>query len=284
MRVDVIEAEDRPGNLDDLVKSLSGPTIEEALNTPENKEEASPERVARTLEVKDEELPERMRGKSMSEIVDMYKNLESVYGRMANDLGQQRKLTDRLLDLKRESDLQTHTPKIEIKSADLLDNPVEAIEKVVSARLSESEKQTQARVQQLEGQLAAQTFITRHPDFNQIANDPEFGKWVRGTSYRARLADQAMSGDWGVADELVSEFKDRKGAKPAPKDEESEEIAGAKKVSLESKTAQEGNSKKSGKIFRRVDLIALKMNKPDVYYDDAVQTEIIRAYNEGRVK
>jgi hypothetical protein len=43
-----------------------------------------------------------------------------------------------------------------------------------------------------------------------------------------------------------------------------------------------GTGESSKRVYRRADLIRLKMTEPDRY--DALSEEIIKAYQEGRVK
>lgn len=233
----------------------------------------------------DEDLPAKLKGKSLKEVAEMYVNLESSYGRMANDLGTQRKLTDRILDLKRETDLgQNGGPaKVEIKSADLLENPTATLERFSEAR----EKQSEQRLAQMEMTLAAQTMMLQHPDYVEIAQSADFANWVQASPFRLRAARAAHAGDWATASDLLTEYKAT--AKKAPKvdDEEQSEDdarAAAKKAGLESGGQSSATTKKSSKIYRRADLMRLKAERPDVYEDPDFQREIILAYHEKRVR
>src|SRR5688500_15488532 len=106
--ISLIDAdEDIPGNLSQVKKDLGDAITESALAaSPKNDATATPAKKTRVIEVNDEELPENLRGKDVKDLVSMIKDSQSTIGRMANDLGQQRALTDRLLDLKRQSDLR----------------------------------------------------------------------------------------------------------------------------------------------------------------------------------
>jgi hypothetical protein len=236
------------------------------------------------------DLPAKLRGKTPQQIAEMYVNLESAYGRMANDLGQQRKLTDRLLDLKRDTDIQQNTPpkKVEIKSSDLLENPTEALERFSEAR----ESQNQARLAELEARLAAQTLVQAHPDYLEVAQSPEFAAWVQASPIRVRAVRAAQSGDWSAAGDLLTEYKSQKPATKVDEtddnDQQQQTEAQARKAaaaaSLESSSQGSSGAQKSGKIYRRVDLMRLRAEKPDTYYGSEFQAEILRAYAEGRVK
>lgn len=278
-----VMSEEGAGNLNDLTKSLAeeAATLTAAAQpTPPAKEKEQ------TVE---DEVPEKFKGKSVKEIVESYKNLESQLGRMANDLGQQRVLTDRLLNLKRESDLSANggTPRKaeipQIKATDLADNPSEAINKVVEARLAAREQETATQSAELARQAAAARLIADHPDYQQYVNNSEFMNWVQGSALRRSAAQRAQQGDFDEGNALLTEFKEHK--KGVSKQNEETNLEGARKASLES--GSRGNAEtgaKGGKTYKRVDLIKLRMEDPDRYYSDEFQSVIMKAYSEGRVK
>ncbi len=238
-------------------------------------------------------LPEKLRGKSKREIAEMYQNLESMNGRMANDLGQQRSLTDRLLDLKRTDDLgrnsapQNQPKKVDISSAELLDKPTEALERFATSRESALEAKLNDRLSRLEQATVAQTFAVKHPDVQTVAKSTEFVDWVRQSPTRQRAANAAAAGDYGAADDLMTEFKGRQApTKKGNEEVQDENIRAARSASLESgaSNSPETGTKKSGKIYSRADLMRLKLENPDKYYDDAYNAEIQLAYAENRVR
>lgn len=279
------------GTLDSFQKELQQAVAEDAPGTEDGTDEQTPAKKVRTIEVNDDELPDNLKGKDVKDLVRMYQDSQSTIGRMANDLGTQRKLTDRLLDLKREEDLQRNgaPAKVQVSGTELLDNPTEAIDRIVAARLAEQEQATAARIAKLEGQSAAQQFASRHPDWQQIAADQNFHQFVQGSSYRQRVAASAANGDWSAAEELVSEYKDRQQVVATKQKTEKEvkektNLDAAKAASLESGTSANKSSGSGGRIWRRVDLLRMQMERPEEYYDEATQAVIMKAYREGRVK
>jgi hypothetical protein len=206
---------------------------------------------------------------------------------MANDLGTQRKLTDRLLDLKRDTDLHSNgaPQKVEIKSSELLENPTAALEKFTQARESENQK----RLAELEARLAAQSLIQSHPDYLDIAQSQEFAQWVQASPTRVRAVAAAQAGDWSAAGDLLSEYKSQRKAQVDSEeteegDDEQQARAAAKKATLESNSQGNAGAKKGGKIYRRSDLMRLRAERPDIWENEEFQAEIIRAYAEKRVK
>lgn len=278
----IVDVDNAPGDLDDLTKSLKEAVVEEQKPQEEPQEPAEP------VEAPDPLSGTKFEGKSVEDILDSYKNLESAYGRMANDLGDQRKLTDRLLDLKRDEDLGKNEPELpKIAGADLLDKPNETLESYLSQREARTRSEYDDRIAQMESQMAQDRFMQKHPDFMTLGQDPDFLGWAQATPTRNAVAQQAASGDWTAADALLSEYKsgsEKPQQQALPLEDNAQaDLEAAKQVSLES-AAQGGGEGTTGKVYRRADLIQLKIERPDVYGDPAFQDEILKAYRDGRVK
>lgn len=280
----LVDAPDQAGDLSQLEKDLA-----QAAQSRKQPAAKKPQQKPADDSSNDEDvaLPPKLRGKTREQIAEMYANLESAHGRMANDLGTQRKLTDRLLDLKRDTDLQSNgaPQKVEIKSSELLENPTAALERFTASRESENQK----RMAELEARLAAQTLMTQHPDYLEVAQSSEFAQWVQASPIRVRAVQAAQAGDWSAAGDLLSEYKAQ--AKQAPvqdeeavEDEEQQARNAAKKATLESNSQGNAGTKKGGKTYRRADLMRLRAERPDVWENEDFQREILIAYNEGRVK
>lgn len=279
--VDIADDITPVGNSDNIVKQLSESVAASGSNT-----EIAPSRTSADTT----NLPDKLKGKTLEDIASMYVNLESTYGRMANDLGQQRKLTDRLLDLKRAEDLGKQTPKAEdVKTSDLLENPTQTLEKFASQRDRSLKETYDERIQRLEGSLAQSRFEQKHSDYQTVANDPAFVQWVQKSNLRTRAAQAAYNGDWTAADELLTEYKAQVGsvAVTAPKSDDSADanLKAAKAAGLDSSGASaDAKRGKGGKVYSRAELLNLRLRDPDTYYNDAFQSEILLAHSEGRVK
>lgn len=260
------------GNSSRALESLTEERAEAAAATKPNPtvEEAAPAKPA--------EDP-RFAGKSREEILDMYRNLEVHQGRLANELGQQRRTLDELLLDKRRQDLSQNggsAPKVE--AADLLTRPQEVLDQYVNARARELVEPVAQRLNQLESALATSSFTTRHADSEQIVNSPEFRAWVGETPLRKQLAQNAAGGNAQAADALLTEYKL---SKRLPGRNLEAALDKAEKATLESNQPSEPAAKQTGKTYRREDLIALRMRNPDEY--NRLSDSIMQAYREGRV-
>ena len=251
------------------------------------------ESVEREVPEQESALPEKYRGKSVEDVVEMHRNAESELGRRSNELGQYKRLTDELLDLKRRDDLAkggavqdepAEEPLPEISSTDLLENPTEAVTRLLDARDQRNEKKQRRRDEEAEMTAQQQAFAESHPDAQEIVNDADFVKWVGGNRSRALLGYQASQGDLVAGDALLTEWKESRSTEEPASEETEDTLSDARKATTESVGNSPTPDAPAGKVYRRLDLIRLKLEDPEAYADEAFQREIIRAYAEGRVK
>lgn len=291
----LVDVNNEAGNMDQLTADLTQ-AVQQRSSEPKTTE--APAADPAPAAAPTTKLPPKLEGKSLDEIVQMYSNLESAYGRMANDLGTQRKLTDRMLDLKRDEDLGRNTPPaqvepVTVKGADLLDNPTETLDKYFESRLAQLQQGQADRLNEVEVSLAEQQFTAKHGDISDLGSDEGFTQYVTATPLRQSLAQKAAQGDFQAADQLLDEWNAVKALMPSPAPAgdagQTEDPAPAADPNLEAarKAALEGSNtgaQSSGKQYRRADLIELKLTKPHIYADPAFQDEIMLAYAQGRVK
>jgi hypothetical protein len=230
----------------------------------------------------------RFAGKSAADVVDMYKNLESHSGRLASQLGEARNSVNALILGKRENDLRQNTQPTEaykVQPADLMVNPTEALDRYLQGRTSPEVSRLQERLGQLEQQLHSSTFTMKHPTAETITSDPAFSAWVKQTPLRQRLAQSASQNNMIDADLLLTEWQSAQTTQTDTVNNTGDKArALARAVTLESGGhGTESGTRKSGKVFRRGDLIALRQRDPDKYESQELQNEIVKAYLEGRV-
>lgn len=229
------------------------------------------------------EVPEKFRGKSAMEVVEMYRQQESELGRKNNEIGQLRRLTDEVLGLAKASRDSANQPtKKPIAADDLLNDPDAVITNRVRELADERAQATEARQARLEGQLALQSFERKFPTYQNDLTDPKFLTWLQKTGTRQNLAGQAANGNYFAADELFTLYNE---SRPAEGNGSDPNIAAARKAGLAkgggSAVADTTGSGK--KIYKRSDLIDMRIkNRED--FDRRFETEFLPAYKEGRVK
>jgi hypothetical protein len=227
------------------------------------------------------ELPAKFQGKSVEDIINSYANLEKEFGRQGNELGELRKLSDKLIS----RTLEQSGPKVasevkeeEITEEQYLNDPLNTIKKLVS----EAVKPLQETVKSSTDSKRLQELEAKHPDARQLVQDEEFQSWVLESQARQKMWGKATEGDADFADELFSSYKREKQrpASTAPEDVgASEELTAATSISQGgSKDSALGSTKKT---YSRAAIINLSLNDPRRYA--ALQDEIMKAYAEGRV-
>jgi hypothetical protein len=223
------------------------------------------------------ELPEKYRNKSLEEVVRMHQEAEKLIGKQAQEVGEIRKLSDELIKQNlgsKQQRVQEEEPEV-----DFFQDPQKAVQATIDKHpdvLAARQASMDFKRMQVQQKLSQE-----HPDFSQVVGDAEFQNWVKGSSVRLALYAKADSEfDYDSANELLSTFKQLRGIK-AKQAEQTSDATRAKNM----KAAQVdvgGSGESSKRVYRRADLIRLKMTDPVRY--ESLSDEIMQAYAEGRVK
>lgn len=229
-----------------------------------------------------EELPEKYKGKSAAEIVKMHQEAEKMIGRQAQEVHEVRSLADQLLKQQLESNKTKQTTE-QTQEEDFFADPQSAVNRTVDqhpAVLAAKQASLDLKKMQTGQQLAA-----KHPDFMDIAQNADFQNWIKASPFRMDLFTKADAEfDFPAADELLSTYKELRQVKSTQQQEQLKAVeAKAQDTAMKAASVDVGGSGEvSRKIYRRADLIKLKMTDPDRYM--ALQDEIMSAYADGRVK
>ena len=224
------------------------------------------------------EVPEKYKGKTAEDIIRMHQEAEKLIGKQAQEVGEVRKLADELLKQSLASNKPQHIEQQE-PEIDFFEDPKKAIQKELSAHpdvIAAREAALTFKKMQIQQKLNSD-----HPDFTQVVQDPEFVNWVKSSPVRMGLYAKADAEyDYDSANELLSTFKQIKSVK-AQETKAAGEVA--RQSALKSAAVDVGGTGESSKkVYRRADLIRLRMTDPARY--EALSDDIMRAYQEGRVK
>lgn len=276
--IDSAEQEDESG-VDD--STLTDRLNKEIETNAQSTQQAELDLVSTTQP--EDEVPTKFRGKTVDEIVDSYTNLEQQYGRQGNELGELRKLADSLIqkNLSETSSQRAESLEKEVLSdEDFFTDPVTAVRRVVEEAL-EPVKQNLGQTQL---DSTVQKLQAKHPDLEAIVNDSSFQNWVLASTPRQEMWTRASNGDFDYADELFSQYKAVNQVSVQAKREQDEAV---KEEELKAATTvSAGSSRDAGSmgkpIYKRSELIRLRMNDPQRYQD--LHTEIMQAYADNRVR
>jgi hypothetical protein len=206
----------------------------------------------------------------------MHQEAEKLIGKQAQEVGEVRKLADELIKQNLGSRQQTRQEEPEV---DFFENPQKAVQRTVDNHpdiLAARQVTLEMRRAQIQQRLAQE-----HPDFGDIARDQDFANWVKSSPVRIQIFEQANAGyDFDSANELLSTYKQLRSVKQKQSSDDGEVT---RKQNLKAVGVDIGGSGESSKkVYRRADLIRLKMQDPNRY--DALSDEIMQAYQEGRVR
>ena len=223
------------------------------------------------------DLPEKYRDKSLDEIVRMHQEAEKLIGKQAQEVGEVRKLADELIRQNlgsKQQPIKQDEPEI-----DFFEDPKKAVQRTVDSH-PDIVAARQATLEMKRTQIQ-QKLANEHPDFGDIAKDQDFANWVKSSPVRIELFKRADAEfDYDSANELLSTYKQLRGVKKQQNEASNE---ATRKQNLKAVGVDVGGSGESSKkVYRRADLIRLKMQDPNRY--DALSDEIMQAYQEGRVR
>lgn len=233
---------------------------------------------AQTQEDAPSKIPDKYRGKSLEDIVTMHQEAEKLIGRQAQEVGEVRRLADELIKQQLSNKQPTQPPAVE-NEIDFFEDPKLAIQKAVANHPDVvAAKQASSQLRQIQTQAMLNK---KHPDFADIVRDSEFIDWIKASPMRLNIYAMADANyDFNAADELISTFKQIRTSKTQQTTDAGNAV---RKQNLTAAAVDVGGTGESSKkVYRRADLIRLRMTDPNRY--EALEPEIRAAYAEGRVK
>jgi len=262
----------------------------EVYADPNHQEEASLEPTQEVVNsepvTQEPEIPEKYKGKSLDEIVKMHQEAEKLIGRQAQEVGEVRKLADSLL--KQQLEQKHDTQPVPAQEIDWFEDPAKAVNQAVENNpiLKKLQEEQTRQVQT----AALQAIEKAHPDFVSVAQSEDFQQWVGASRIRQQMFTQANNYDVDSALELLDTYKSLRSIKQAKEETSKAADETLKKADSENRSktlkaaaVQQGGTGESTKpVYRRADLIRLRMQEPDRY--ESMAEDILQAYAEGRVR
>ena len=242
---------------------------------------AEPEESAKEVEI-----PEKYKNKSLDEIVRMHQEAEKLIGRQAQEVGEVRKLADSLL--KQQLEAKHDKQPEQAQEIDWFEDPQKAVHQAIESNPVLKQLQEQQAIQAQK--VALDVIEKTHPDFVSVAQSEDFQQWVASSKVRQRLYHDANNYDVDSALELLDNYKSLRGLRQQKEETSKAADEALKKTDSEGRSkalkaaaVQQGGTGETGKpVYRRADLIRLRMQDPTRY--ESMADEILNAYAEGRVR
>ena len=240
-------------------------SVEQLIQTEPTVEEANPV-----------DVPSKYKGKSIEDVIKMHQEAEKLIGKQAQEVGEVRKLAD---DLIKQTLSKPSAPTEVEPEIDFFEDPKKAVKQTLESHpdiLAARQAALEMKKMSIQQRLA-----TEHPDFQQIVQDAGFAEWVKQSPVRLQLYAKADSEyDFDSANELLSTYKALNNIQKQKQVEQAKKVTESALKSAAVDTGGTGETSK--RVYRRADLIRLRMTDPERY--NALENEIMAAYAEGRVK
>jgi hypothetical protein len=253
----------------------------------EFEEVTQPEASTETPETPEgQEIPEKYQGKSVFDIIEMHRQAEKKISQQGQDLGEQRRLSDAILGLRKENVEAPKEPPQPITADEVFTDPNQAIDKVLrNSDVARKQQALDSRLDSLERSIGQKEFEERHPTFIRDAETPEFLDWVKANKARTSLlAKLHYDYDFSAGNDLWDMWDE---VRPATDNGDKK-----KDVLRAAKTVKSGPSDTSRKtVYSRAKLLSLQEramrgdNDAKIKWNDPdFQKEYLAAYAEGRIR
>lgn len=221
----------------------------------------------------------RFKDKTPDDVFDSLKNAEQLNGRMGDELGRYRKMFDQKIlegatpkEAAKEVEQETGRKLSEEDRTKLVNEMLLEPDKFVNRILTDAEQRVVNRLSNAAKETTVQQAFQKHAT---TLNNPDFQKWLVATVPQNVFNVAAQ--DPAALDYIVNQFSAT--SKP-------QEVTKPAERRIPVGTAQgirsQGSPSVSPVIFSRYELSKLMDKDPQKYA--ALQPEIIKAYQEGRVK
>ena len=229
-----------------------------------------------TTQEKEDDLPEKYKGKTAKEIAEMHQQAEKLIGKQGSEVGELRRVVDDFISTQTLKESQTtETP---VTSDEFYENPQKNVNKQIDSH--PAIKEAQKAAQEMKRTATLTRLNSEYPDLETTVQDPNFAEWIKSSRVRSELYNRAeVEFDYDSAKELLSNWSDKK--ERVAKVAETSKIDKDNQLKAASVGSKGNNEPVSKKKYRRSDIIKLMQTDPDKY--DALSDEIMLAYQEGRV-
>ena len=223
-----------------------------------------------------EDTPEKYRGKSAKEVIEMHQAAERLIGKQGSEVGELRRVVDDFIQT--QTSKESQTTETEVAPEDFYENPAQNVKREIDNHPAIKEAKQAAL------EMKRSSTLTRlnaeYPELESTVQDPAFAEWIKSSKVRSELYNRAeVHFDYDAAKELLGNWTDKQ--ERITKVEKSSKIDKDNQLKVASVGSEGNNEPVSKKKYRRSDIIKLMQTDPDKY--DALSDEIMAAYQEGRV-
>ena len=150
-------------------------------------------------------IPDRFKGKDITDVIQSYEELEKLNSRQSQDVGALRQQVEELTNAVQASG-PAQEPSKPVTVDDIYEDADAALRRVVREESTSeieglkkelSDMRVERRLAQIDGKFT---------DWRTKAQSPEFMAWIQESPYRARLIQEADAGDFDAAEEVLGMY------------------------------------------------------------------------------
>lgn len=230
-------------------------------------------------------VPDRFKGKEITDVIQSYEELEKLNSRQAQDLGAMRKQVDELLEIAQSSG-PAQEPSKPVSVDDLYEDADGAVRRVVREEASSEIESLKKELADMRLERRLNQIDTKYPDWRTKAQSPEFLEWVKESPYRVRMVQDADAGDFDAAEEVLGMYYELE----SEAQDTSEQTAAAQQGSLRDAMLESGSPAPTELVetYSRNELMELRLSakRGDLKAERWLAAHgdaIARAYEEGRI-
>jgi len=232
--------------------------------------------------------PDKYKGKTVEQVIEMHQNAESRLGEIQNELGTMRGLVTDLSELqsKPAAPQPEEQEELDVSGDDLIQNPVESIRKVIAQDKAAEKVVDDAKA--LEVQIATEQFNLQKEfgDINAIVGTSEFSAFAGRTPTRLADLNTAAKGEGldqvRAARRLLEDYNDFNAVlKPAVVETPTlTPVEQARAASTEG--AGPAGAISTKEVIYEADVLKMIQDEPTKYRSPTFQAELTSAIKEGR--
>ena len=264
------------------------PMSEILAPAPETKEKVETSKGAAEPKTEDKEptIPEKYKGKSTAQVIEMHQNAEQELGRVRNEVGTYRGLVQDLSALQRkplDSETADQEP-VDVSGDDLIAQPVETIRKVIKQDLDKLRTESAENALAVQLRTENQALVTEFGDIDAVVGTEDFRQFATRTSGRQEDFNVAATGTGleqvRAARRLLEDYNDFNAALKANDKTPDSPTEAARKVATEG-SGPSGSVSAKEQILE-FDVIELIISNQAKYRSPSYQKELLAAIKEGR--
>lgn len=230
-------------------------------------------------------IPDRFKGKDISDVIKSYEELEKLNSRQAHDLGEMRQQVDQLIRAQDSASSPAPEPSKPVSVDDLYEDADGNIRRVVREEALGEVNTLKKELESMKAQQALAQIDTLFPQWRDKVQTQEFREWMNESPYRVRMVQDADKGDLDAAKEVLGMYYDNLEENKPDEAESVERHRQLRDAMLESSSPAQAEMVD---VYSRSELLEKRLaaKRGDLKSERWLQAhaeQIAIAYEEGRI-